>query len=173
MHAFAGERIQIDGKGGDERLAFAGLHLCDVAVVEDHAADELNVEMALPERALGGFANDGKSFRQNVLECLAVRRRCLKAGVMAFNSSSDFAANLVFKRIDLGDPVRHGPQFPVVGRAEESLCNRAETQHEILEWGLKRPTGRRNRHGGRAGEIRTGHPLVNSGDSGHIRARSA
>jgi hypothetical protein len=29
MHALAGERVQVDGEGGHQRLAFAGLHLGD------------------------------------------------------------------------------------------------------------------------------------------------
>ena len=53
MDARAGERVEIDGERGDQRLAFAGLHLGDRALVQDHAADELHVEMALAERALG------------------------------------------------------------------------------------------------------------------------
>ena len=57
VDAAAGERVQIDGEGGDQRLAFAGLHLGDGALVEHHAADELHVEMPLPERALGGLAH--------------------------------------------------------------------------------------------------------------------
>ena len=46
VDALAFERIQVDGQGGDERLAFAGLHLGDFAVVQDHAADQLHVEVA-------------------------------------------------------------------------------------------------------------------------------
>ena len=33
MHALAGQRVEIDGKRGDQRLAFAGLHLGDAAVI--------------------------------------------------------------------------------------------------------------------------------------------
>ena len=49
VDALAREGIQIDRQGSDQRLAFAGLHLGDRALVQDHAADELDVEMALPE----------------------------------------------------------------------------------------------------------------------------
>ncbi len=53
VDAVAGERVEVAGKGGDEGLAFAGLHLGDLALVEDHAADELDVEVAHLHGAAG------------------------------------------------------------------------------------------------------------------------
>ena len=44
-----GERVQDHGQRGGERLALAGPHLGDGAVVQDHAADQLDVEMALAQ----------------------------------------------------------------------------------------------------------------------------
>ena len=72
MDALAGERIEIDRKGRDQRLAFAGLHLGDVALVQHHAADQLHVEMALAEGALGRLAHGGEGRHQQVVERLAV-----------------------------------------------------------------------------------------------------
>ena len=68
VHAAAGERVQIDGQRGDERLAFAGLHLRDLSVVQDDAAHELHVEVAHVQRALRRLAADGERFRQKVVE---------------------------------------------------------------------------------------------------------
>ena len=39
MHAFAGQRVEICGKGGHQGLAFTGLHFGDGAGVQHHAAD--------------------------------------------------------------------------------------------------------------------------------------
>ena len=72
MHALAGERVEIDRQRRDQRLAFAGLHLGDAAFVQDHAADQLHVEMALAERALGGLAAGRERRHQDVVERLAV-----------------------------------------------------------------------------------------------------
>ena len=72
MDAFAFEGIEIDGQGGDQRLAFAGLHLGDLAFVQHHAADQLHVEMALAQRALGRLADRGEGFRQQVVQGFAV-----------------------------------------------------------------------------------------------------
>ena len=72
VHALAGERVEIDGQRGDQRLAFAGLHLGDLALVQHHAADQLHVEVALAERALGGLAHGGEGRHQQVVEADAV-----------------------------------------------------------------------------------------------------
>ena len=74
VDALAGERVQIDGQRGDQRLAFAGLHLGDGALVEHHAAHQLHVEMALAEGALGGLADRGEGRNQQVVEARRRRR---------------------------------------------------------------------------------------------------
>ena len=71
VHALAGERIEIDGQRRDQRLAFAGAHLGDRALVQHHAADQLDVEMALLERALGRFAHHRESRGEEVVDGLA------------------------------------------------------------------------------------------------------
>jgi hypothetical protein len=63
MHAASGEGIEIDRQGGDQRLAFAGLHLGDAALMQHHAANQLHVEMTLAERTLGGLAHSGEGLR--------------------------------------------------------------------------------------------------------------
>ena len=45
------ERVQVHGRGGDQGLAFAGLHLGDGAAMQHHAADELDVVVAHAEHA--------------------------------------------------------------------------------------------------------------------------
>jgi hypothetical protein len=68
VDALAGQGIKVNRCGGDQSLAFAGFHFGDVAVVQHHAADELNVEMALAERALGGLADGGEGLEHEVVE---------------------------------------------------------------------------------------------------------
>ena len=52
MHALAGDGVKIAGQGGDERLAFAGLHLGDMTLVQRHGADELYVKVTHARDAL-------------------------------------------------------------------------------------------------------------------------
>ena len=72
MDALVLEGVEVDRQRGDERLALAGLHLRDHALVQDHAADELHVEVTHAEHALGGLTSDSERLRQQVVERLAV-----------------------------------------------------------------------------------------------------
>ena len=68
VDALALERVQIGRQRRDERLAFAGLHLGDLAAVQDDAADELDVEVPHVQHAAAGLAHDGEGFREQVVE---------------------------------------------------------------------------------------------------------
>jgi hypothetical protein len=68
VDAVAGERVEVAGKRGDERFAFAGLHLGDFAGVKDHAADHLNVEVTHADGADTGFAHDGEGLGEDFVE---------------------------------------------------------------------------------------------------------
>ena len=72
MRALPGQRIEIERRGGDERLAFARLHLRDVTLVQGHRAHQLHVEMTLAQRPSRRLADDGERFRQDVVERLAL-----------------------------------------------------------------------------------------------------
>ena len=78
MDALARKRVEIDGKGRDQRLAFAGLHLGDHAAMKDDAANQLDVVMALTERALGRLANRGESLDQDIVKFLALSQPVLE-----------------------------------------------------------------------------------------------
>ncbi len=83
VDAVAGERVEADGERGGERLALAGLHLGDVAAVEDHAADQLHVEVAHAHRAPAGLADEREALGEHVVEVLAVLADPLAQGAHA------------------------------------------------------------------------------------------
>jgi hypothetical protein len=66
VDAFAGQGIQIDRQGGRQGLALTRTHFRDLAIVQDHPSDELNVEMAHAENPFTGLADDGKRFREQI-----------------------------------------------------------------------------------------------------------
>ena len=68
VHAAARERVEVDGKRGNQRLALAGLHLGDLALVQDHAADHLHIEVALAQRAPGRLADGGEGGDEELVE---------------------------------------------------------------------------------------------------------
>ena len=67
-----GQRVQVCGQGRHERLALAGGHLGDLALVEHDAAHELDVEMPHLDGAPGRLAADGEGLGQQLVELLAV-----------------------------------------------------------------------------------------------------
>ena len=72
VDALAGQRVEHDGQRGGQRLALAGLHLGDVAAVQDHPADQLHVEVAHAHGPLADLADDGEGLGQQVVERLAL-----------------------------------------------------------------------------------------------------
>ncbi len=120
VHALALERIEIDGQGGDQRLAFAGLHLGDLAFVQHHAADQLDVEMPLAKRALGGLAHCRECLGQKILQGLAVAPPLLERGRHREKFIVRFCFELGFQRIDLRDKRLLGLDLAVVHRAEKA-----------------------------------------------------
>ena len=71
----AGERVERDRQRGHKRLTLAGRHLRDLAVVQDHAAHHLHVEMPQAYRPLRRLPDHGEDLRQHRVQrpvlCLA------------------------------------------------------------------------------------------------------
>ena len=74
VDAAAGQGVEDRGQRRDEGLALAGLHLGDLALVEDGAADQLDVEVAHPERPLHRLAGHREDVGQDLVEGLLDRR---------------------------------------------------------------------------------------------------
>jgi hypothetical protein len=70
VDAAAGQRVQGCREGRDEGLAFARLHLGDLALVEDRAADQLDVEVAHPEGPPHRLAGHREHVGQDLVESL-------------------------------------------------------------------------------------------------------
>ena len=67
MDTSSGQCIQVSRQSRGQGLAFTGLHFSDLVVVQHHAAHQLDVKMAHAEHTLGGFANGGEGFGQQLL----------------------------------------------------------------------------------------------------------
>ncbi len=82
VNATAGQRIERGRQGRHERLALAGPHLRDPALVEDDAAHQLDVEVVHAEGSPHGLARSREDVRQDVVEGLAeVLELALVAGL--------------------------------------------------------------------------------------------
>ena len=80
VYAATGDRVKVSRERRNQRFPFAGFHLGDLAGVQDHPANELDVEVTHPEDAPPGLATDGERFREERVEALARALRSLKAG---------------------------------------------------------------------------------------------
>ena len=78
MDSAAGERVEIHRQGGDQRLALTGPHLGDLPLVQHHAADQLHVEVALPERAARRLAHHRERLGQEIIQRLPAAQALLK-----------------------------------------------------------------------------------------------
>src|SRR5690348_3308210 len=111
MNAAAGERVEIRGKRGDERLAFAGLHFGNFAFVQDHAADELDVEMAHAEFAAASFANEGEGRDEYGLERVLEPHAIigvLEVGAFEFGGDLGLQLGSLDAEIFVGEPLHFG-----------------------------------------------------------------
>ena len=126
VHALAGERVEIGGESRDQRLAFAGAHFRDGALVQHEAADQLDVEMALLEGALGGFAHGGESGGCEIVERLSGGEGGAELIRLALQLLVAQRREFRLQRIDGGNlgPIALEP--PIIGGAEHLLQYRAE-----------------------------------------------
>ena len=85
VHATPGEAVEVRGQGGHQRLALAGGHLGDLALVQDYAAQQLDVEghhlpgklhahhrPAFTRMAAAGLLDRGEGLGQQVVQDLLV-----------------------------------------------------------------------------------------------------
>ena len=68
VDALPGQGIEIGGQGRDQRLSLAGLHLGDLPLVQDHAADELHVEVPHADGPPACLPAQREGLRQHVVQ---------------------------------------------------------------------------------------------------------
>jgi hypothetical protein len=119
VHALGGQCVQVGRERRDQRLAFAGAHFGDLALVQDHAADQLHVEMAHPERAPRSLADRGKRLREQVLEVLAAGQALTEFGRLALELLVAQRLERVFQRVRAGDVSVVAVQQPLVAAPEQ------------------------------------------------------
>ena len=143
VHTFTGQGVQIGRQRGHQRLALAGAHLRDLAVVQDHAADQLDVEVAHVERALSRLPNDGEGLRQQLVQRLAVGQALLESRRLGAQLRVGQALDLRLEHVDGAHVVRVALDEPIVAAAEDFSENSGD--HACVRGGFddqKRRCGR-------------------------------
>ena len=126
MNALARQGVQVNRQGGDQGLALAGFHLGDHATVENHAAHQLDVEMALSERAFSSLTHGRESFGQQVVQGFAGFDPGPELGRTRLQVVVAQGLKLRLQRIDLFAETRNTLYVSVVGRSKEPLGQRPQ-----------------------------------------------
>ncbi|MNE03748.1 hypothetical protein D3C80_962600 [compost metagenome] len=129
MDALARQGVEIDRQGADQRLAFTGLHFGDRAVMQDHAAGQLNVEGPHSEHAAGSFARHGKGRDHDVFERLAIRQHLAKLNRLVGELFVGQRLGRFLYGIDLGESRLVAANAALVGRTEQFAGDAAEADH--------------------------------------------
>ena len=101
--ALARQRVQVQRQRGDQRLALARLHLGDAARVQDGAGEQLDVVVALADRAARGLADGGEGLGQQVVERLARQEAAAELGRLVAQLLVGQRLVLGLERVDLDD----------------------------------------------------------------------
>jgi len=119
MYALAGQRVQIGREGRDQRLAFAGAHFGDVALMQEDPAHQLHVEGAQAKRTARTLAAVGEGFRQNRFQAFACRHARFQRLRPFPEAIVAQRLEIIFERVDLRHQRAHGFDPAVVGRAKD------------------------------------------------------
>ena len=136
LHVLSGERVQVERQRGDERLAFACLHLGDLPLVQHDAAHELAVERDhVPRERMSAYVRGGahemaarvlderERLGQDVVQRLAARNALLELRRQAreVRVGQVLFLILLLEMVDLCDDRLELLQFPGVLGAENHL----------------------------------------------------
>ncbi|MNE52183.1 hypothetical protein D3C80_1468440 [compost metagenome] len=124
MHALAFQGIEVHRQGAHQGLALAGTHLGDLALVQGHAADQLDVEVAHAHHPLAGLAGHGKGFRQQLVEGFALGQARLELFGLAPELLVAQRDHLLFQGVDRLDSLGHALDFTLVLASKEFLQQR-------------------------------------------------
>ena len=127
VDAFAGERVEEDGQGGGQGLSLTGFHLGDAAVVEDHAADQLDVVVALTGAPLRGLSAERECLRQEVVERLAVAGALAQGVRLGADLLVGERFHLRLKPVYRLGALLVGLEFPSLSRAQR-------LRYEVHRW---------------------------------------
>ncbi len=135
VDTLAQHRVEDDRKGGDEGFTLPRLHFGDLVVVEDHAPDELDVEVAHAHGPLGRFTGDGEGVEEHVVEGLLSAENTLFEGVEGlFELLVVHLFVFRLEGVDLFDFFGIFFQFSVVGRSDNGTKNRFYHSHLPFKW---------------------------------------
>ena len=136
VNALAAQRVEIRGQSRDERLALTGLHLGDGAAVQDHAPDELHVEMPHLQRAPACLTNDRERLDQQIVERLPARNALPEVDGPGPQLVVGEGLHVGLERIDVRHARLQALQQALILGAEDFLENGLEHHAGTGRWTL-------------------------------------
>ncbi len=121
MHTFAGQRIEVNGQGSHQGLAFTGTHLGDAPFVQGHATDQLHIEVAHAHDSLARFAADGECFGEDLIEGFAFLETSLELFGLAAQLLVGERQHLLFEGIDGLHRLEHAFDLTLILASKEFL----------------------------------------------------
>ena len=128
----ARERVQVGGQRCRQGLAFAGAHLRDLAFMQRHAADQLDVVGALGAAAARRFAHGGEGFGQQVVQRLAIAHALFEGGGEAGQLGVRARLHGLLQAVDAAHHSAHALELAHVAGADD-LADDAGN-HLALVW---------------------------------------
>ena len=126
VNALAFQGVEVGRKCCDQRLSFTGLHLGDLPLVQENSADELDIEVAHVQGALGDFPDGCKCFGKNLIQSLPVGKPLPEFRSQLRQLDIREARHLRFQLVDSLDDRGDLLQIPLVLAADDFGENRAE-----------------------------------------------
>ncbi|MNN55263.1 hypothetical protein D3C81_1701290 [compost metagenome] len=120
MDALAFQRVQVDRQRGHQGLAFTGAHFGDLAQVQHHAADQLDIVVAHAEHAAAGLAADRERFREHLVQGFTVSDTLLELRGLGLELLVGELFDFRLQRIDLGDDAVELAQLSFITTAEDA-----------------------------------------------------
>ncbi len=118
MYTIATQCVEIRRQRGNQRLALAGTHFSDVALVQHHAANELHVERSQTQCAPGRFTGNREGLRQDVVKGLSCLQAPTKIICFLCQLLVTQSLYLLLKAVHTCDGFRKLAQHPLVAAAE-------------------------------------------------------
>ena len=129
MHTLARQGIQIGRKGRHQRLAFAGLHFGDIALMQKDAAFQLNVKSPQAKGTMCGLTAVGEGFGQKIVKALAFLGASGEFFRLGLDPLIGEGFEFRLQRVDLCDQRANRFYFAIIGGSKDFARNRSKTKH--------------------------------------------
>ncbi len=121
MRPLAAQAVQVGGHRRHQRLPLTGLHLGNASLVQDNAAEDLDIIGAHPHGALRRFPHQGKGFREQLFQAFTQAQPLFQAGGPLRKISPGQRLHLPLQGIDLFHYFPQAAHLSFVGAAKDLL----------------------------------------------------